>query len=86
MIYFKHIEQLGFKKESSKDTVYEEQHGRPYWYMVFNAEVHFIGGKNDICMTWTPDDLQVKVFVNEKPYKTFTDIDRLNEFFKLFEK
>ena len=35
MIDFGDIQKLGFKKESAHDTVYENQYGRPYWYMTF---------------------------------------------------
>ena len=33
MIDFGDVKKLGFKKAESKDDVYENQYGRPYWWM-----------------------------------------------------
>ena len=82
MIDFGDIQKLGFKKESAHDTVYENQYGRPYWYMTFYATVSCLGVKNEITFNWDCDTRIVDVFKNEK--QKIASFDKFEEFIKFF--
>ena len=85
MIDFIDIQKLGFKKESENDSVYENQYGRPYWYMEFLATVSSLGVKNEITFNWDCDTRIVSVFKNEKQkIASFDKWEEFIEFFSLF--
>ena len=85
MIDFIDIQKLGFKKESENDSVYENQYGRPYWYMAFYATVSSLGVKNEITFNWDCDTRIVSVFKNEKQkIASFDKWEEFIEFFSLF--
>ena len=85
MIDFADIHKLGFKKESANDTVYENQYGRPYWYMTFYASIACRGYTNEIIFNWDCDTRNVKVFRNEKFVSEFEKFEDFINFFSLFE-
>lgn len=85
MIDFVDIQKLGFKKESAHDTVYENQYGRPYWYMTFYASIACKGYTNEIIFNWDCDTRNVKVFRNEKFVESFEKFEDFIKFFSLFE-
>ena len=85
MIDFIDIQKLGFKKESAHDTVYENQYGRPYWYMTFYASIVCKGYTNEITFDWDCDTRKVKVFRNEKFIVEFEKFEDFMNFFSLFE-
>ena len=82
MIDFADIKKLGFKKAECKDSVYENQYGRPYWYMEFFATVSSVGVKNEITFNWDCDTRIVSVFKNEK--QEIASFDKFEEFIKFF--
>ena len=61
MIDFGDIKKLRFKKVQQDDSVYENQFGRPYWYMEFLATIQFKGGENEITFNWDCDTRNVSV-------------------------
>ena len=85
MIDFIDIQKLGFKKESAHDTVYENQYGRPYWYMAFYASIVCKGYTNEIVFEWDCDTRIVKVFRNEKLIVEFEKFEDFINFFYIFE-
>ena len=86
MIQFVDIQKLGFKKESASDQVYENQHGRPYWYMCFYASIACHGYTNEIVFNWDCDSLEVKVFKNDKEHIfTFSEYEDFIKFFSVFK-
>ena len=85
MIDFADIKKLGFIKESSHDPVYENQYGRPYWYMTFYASISCKGYTNEIILEWDCDTRIVKVFRNEKIIVEFDKFEDFIKFFSLFE-
>ena len=84
MIDFADIQKLGFKKESAHDTVYENQYGRPYWYMTFYAKIICMEYTNEIIFNWNCDTRIVKVFRNEKFIVEFEDFEDFIKFFSVF--
>ena len=84
MIDFADIQKLGFKKESAHDTVYENQYGRPYWYMTFYAKIICMGYTNEIIFNWDCDTRIVKVFRNEKFIVEFEEFEDFIKFFSVF--
>ena len=82
MIDFIDIQKLGFKKESENDSVYENQYGRPYWYMAFYSSVACKGYTNEITFNWDCDTRIVSVFKNEK--EKIASFDRWEEFIEFF--
>ena len=84
MIDFGDIQKLGFKKESAHDTVYENQYGRPYWYMAFYAKIICMGYTNEIIFNWNCDTRIVKVFRNEKFIVEFEEFEDFIKFFSVF--
>ena len=84
MIDFIDIQKLGFKKESAHDTVYENQYGRPYWYMTFYAKIVCMGYTNEIIFNWDCDTRIVKVFRNEKFIVEFEEFEDFIKFFSVF--
>ena len=86
MIDFIDIQRLGFKKESAHDPVYENQYGRPYWYMAFYAKIVCKGYTNEIVFEWDCDTRKVKVFRNEKFVVEFEKFEDFIKFFSVFER
>lgn len=86
MIDFIDIQKLGFKKVSSHDPVYENQYGRPYWYMTFYASIACKGYTNEIILEWDCDTRIVKVFRNKKFIVEFEKFEDLVNYFSIFER
>jgi hypothetical protein len=87
MIDYIDIKKLGFKKAEQSDSVYENQYGRPYWYMEFFATISFKGGKNEITFNWDCDTRIVSVFKNEKQkIASFDKWEEFIEFFSIFRE
>ena len=85
MIDFADIKKLGFIKESSHDPVYENQYGRPYWYMTFYASISCKGYTNEILFVWDCDTRIVSLFKNEKFIVAFKKYEDLVNYFSIFE-
>jgi len=86
MIDYIDIKNLGFKRKSFKDSVYENKFGRPYWWMEYEAKAAFTGGTNTILFNWDCDNRTIKVYVNEKYYNKFDEWTPFIDFFELFSK
>jgi hypothetical protein len=85
MINYIDIEKLGFKKEVCNDTVYENEYGRPYWFMYYDTEVLTMGKTNKIHFTWSCDNRDVTVYKNETKIKVFNELKEFIEFFNFFD-
>ena len=82
MIEYIDIKKLGFKKETSKDDVYENRYGREYFWMSYMFTVN----SNEITFNWDCDSLKIDVFKNgTKKIKSFDDYDEFIEFFEIFK-
>jgi hypothetical protein len=84
MIDYIDIKKLGFKRKCFKDSVYENQFGREYWWMEYEAKTTFIAGSNTILFNWDCDKREIKVYVNENIYCIFNDWEPFINFFRLF--
>ena len=85
MIDYIDIKKLGFKKSQQTDSVYENQFGRPYWYMEFFATVESIGVKNEITFNWDCDTRVINVFKNDtKQIASFSEWSEFINFFSIF--
>jgi hypothetical protein len=82
MIDYIDIKKIGFKKVQEIDSVYENQFGRPYWYMEFMATVACKGFTNEITFNWDCDTRIVSVFKNEK--QKIASFDKWEDFIGFF--
>ena len=86
MIDFGDIKKLGFKKAESKDDVYENQYGRPYWWMEFFATIQIKGATNEITFNWDCNTRVVSVFKNDtKKIGVFEEYEEFIKFFSIFQ-
>ena len=86
MIDFGDIKKLGFKKSESKDDVYENQYGRPYWWMEFFATIQVKGATNEITFNWDCDTRVISVFKNDtKKIGVFEEYEEFIKFFSIFQ-
>ncbi len=87
MIDYIDVQKLGFKREGTFDKVYEDQYGRPYWYMTFYATIMCLGIKNEITFNWDCDTRTINVFKNDKgKIASFDKWEEFIEFFSLFQE
>lgn len=87
MIDYIDIKKIGFKKVQEIDSVYENQFGRPYWYMEFMATVACKGFTNEITFNWDCDTRIVSVFKNStNKIAEFSEFDKFVEYFSIFTK
>ena len=87
MIDYIDVKKLGFKKVQGNDSVYEDQFGRPYWYMDFLATVSCHGFTNEIIFNWDCDTRIVSVFKNETgKIAEFSEFEELVNYFTIFTK
>ena len=86
MINYIDVKNIGFKKVQGNDSVYEDQFGRPYWYMEFLATVSCPDFTNEIIFIWDCDTRNVKVFRNEKFVESFEKFEELVNYFTIFTK
>lgn len=85
MIDYINVKKIGFKKAQEKDSVYEDQFGRPYWYMEFLANVSCMGFTNEITFNWDCDTRIISVFKNNsEKIAEFSDFEEFVKYFSIF--
>ena len=85
MIDYIDVKNFGFKRVKCHDEVYENQHGREYWWMQYDVTIIGDGFRNKITFIWNCDVRDIKVFLNDTTQiDTFDDFDKFAKYFEMF--
>ena len=79
-INYSDLIELGFKRVECSDSVYYNQYGYPYFYLVYGDE-----NKDTVSMEWSPVSREANLYINARTYQKGLSLDKVKDIIEMLK-